>query len=460
LDKPKEQSEETKISSSPSTTSLSTEAADPCGCIRPLSAGGSSTVEGDGSVDSGSGAGGVACLAAPRKGVLANPYLRAFMRALGEAESNGSYTKTNSGRCYGRYQFCPFGTWPDIAGEPDGLGGTFPTDITKATPAQQDSAFVAAWNKEAKNRKGKNENIFDISNLISTLQNEGIDAVFDKANRGASATAGITRYGMCGAWTPLCHSSIDPRQGKQSLIRRVYQQVLTEEKAGTCGGGRTSTTQNNKVDVQAVFSSLNIENLLTVTTVASEENKDTTKPKKSSTSGRPFDCPHPEDDGGSSGNPNFDGSFIKPTTGRYSCGFGTDSRITCRTGRAHYGIDISPPSGTPIVASAAGKVIKVLDSCVEGNGPNECGGGYGNHIIIDHGVYITVYAHNLTGSAMVNVGDKVSQGQRIAKVGTTGRSTGPHIHFEIRRKQHDKDSRGEAIDPCTKIKCPPLKSNF
>jgi rare lipoprotein A len=328
LDKPKEQSEETKISSSPSTTSLSTEAADPCGCIRPLSAGGSSTVEGDGSVDSGSGAGGVACLAAPRKGVLANPYLRAFMRALGEAESNGSYTKTNSGRCYGRYQFCPFGTWPDIAGEPDGLGGTFPTDITKATPAQQDSAFVAAWNKEAKNRKGKNENIFDISNLISTLQNEGIDAVFDKANRGASATAGITRYGMCGAWTPLCHSSIDPRQGKQSLIRRVYQQVLTEEKAGTCGGGRTSTTQNNKVDVQAVFSSLNIENLLTVTTVASEENKDTTKPKKSSTSGRPFDCPHPEDDGGSSGNPNFDGSFIKPTTGHYSCGFGTDPRIT------------------------------------------------------------------------------------------------------------------------------------
>jgi murein DD-endopeptidase MepM/ murein hydrolase activator NlpD len=82
---------------------------------------------------------------------------------------------------------------------------------------------------------------------------------------------------------------------------------------------------------------------------------------------------------------------------------------------------------------------------------------------LDHGGYrgyITVYAHNLTGSAMVKVGDKVSQGQRIAKVGSTGRSTGPHIHFEIRVKQRDKDSRGVAIDPCTKIKCPPLRSNF
>ena len=91
------------------------------------------------------------------------------------------------------------------------------------------------------------------------------------------------------------------------------------------------------------------------------------------------------------------------------------------TGRRafHSGIDFPAPQGTPIYASAGGKIIKA--------GWHH---DYGNKIEIDHGNgLVTRYAH--TYKMHVKVGDVVSPGQRIADVGTTGRSTGPHLHFEI-----------------------------
>jgi len=85
----------------------------------------------------------------------------------------------------------------------------------------------------------------------------------------------------------------------------------------------------------------------------------------------------------------------------------------------HSGIDFPAPQGTPIYASAGGKVIKA------GWHPE-----YGNKIEIDHGNgLVTRYAH--TYKMFVKEGDVVSPGQKIALVGTTGRSTGPHLHFEI-----------------------------
>ena len=93
-----------------------------------------------------------------------------------------------------------------------------------------------------------------------------------------------------------------------------------------------------------------------------------------------------------------------------------------RRGRHHDGIDIPAVTGTHIVASADGVVT------VSGKMR-----GYGNIVIIKHSNgYHTVYAHN--SRHYVRKGQKVSQGEVIADVGSSGRSTGPHLHFEIRRK--------------------------
>ena len=87
----------------------------------------------------------------------------------------------------------------------------------------------------------------------------------------------------------------------------------------------------------------------------------------------------------------------------------------------HRGIDFPSPQGTPVMAAEAGTVTTVLYS-------NK---SYGNRVIIDHGNGIsTLYGHNSTIS--VSLGQKVSKGQTIAGVGSTGRSTGNHVHFEIR----------------------------
>lgn len=96
--------------------------------------------------------------------------------------------------------------------------------------------------------------------------------------------------------------------------------------------------------------------------------------------------------------------------------------ITQYYGWRHTGLDIAGHVGTPVYASRAGIVIKSQD------GYN---GGYGNYIIIDHGGGITtLYGHNSV--RYVEVGEYVGQGQTIAAMGSTGRSTGSHVHFEVR----------------------------
>lgn len=119
-----------------------------------------------------------------------------------------------------------------------------------------------------------------------------------------------------------------------------------------------------------------------------------------------------------SGSSTSSSSFIHPLkgAGTISSGYGS------RWGSFHKGIDFAAAAGTPVYASAAGKVIY--------SGYNS--GGYGKLVIIEHSNgYQTYYAHN--SSLYVNVGENVSQGERIAGVGTTGDSTGNHLHFEIRK---------------------------
>lgn len=90
-------------------------------------------------------------------------------------------------------------------------------------------------------------------------------------------------------------------------------------------------------------------------------------------------------------------------------------------GSRHMGIDIAAPTGTPILAADSGVVVR-----------SENGGWpMGNYIILNHGGYWTLYLHNSRN--LVSIGQSVSRGQTIAYMGSTGYTTGPHLHFEIRR---------------------------
>jgi murein DD-endopeptidase MepM/ murein hydrolase activator NlpD len=101
-----------------------------------------------------------------------------------------------------------------------------------------------------------------------------------------------------------------------------------------------------------------------------------------------------------------------------------------RTRGQHQGIDFAAPAGTPVVTVADGTVVHA--------GPN---GGYGNLVVVDHGGGITTYyAHLSAFAAGVQEGARVERGQEIGQVGSTGRSTGPHLHYEIRRD-------GQYLDP-------------
>jgi len=117
------------------------------------------------------------------------------------------------------------------------------------------------------------------------------------------------------------------------------------------------------------------------------------------------------------------GYYIRPSAGIITSPYGS------RKGGFHYGVDIGNKRGTPIIAAASGIVTKVVSSCSEGR--SSCGGRYGNYVVIDHpNGTSTMYAH--LSSVSVSVGTTVSQGQKIGTLGNTGRSTGPHLHFEVR----------------------------
>lgn len=101
----------------------------------------------------------------------------------------------------------------------------------------------------------------------------------------------------------------------------------------------------------------------------------------------------------------------------------------------HKGVDIAAACNeNVIIATKSGTVTTVNDSCPSyGSYQNDCGGGYGNYVIIDHGDGTSsVYAHMYLNSITVQVGDTVQQGEKVGMMGSSGSSTGCHLHFEIR----------------------------
>ena len=109
-----------------------------------------------------------------------------------------------------------------------------------------------------------------------------------------------------------------------------------------------------------------------------------------------------------------------PINGRVSSEYGMRRLHDEKHARLHGGIDFAAPTGTPIRAARDGEVLFAGTR-----------GGYGNTVVLDHGGKTeTLYAH--ASELLVKPGDKVRAGDEIAKVGSTGKSTGPHLHFEIR----------------------------
>ena len=118
------------------------------------------------------------------------------------------------------------------------------------------------------------------------------------------------------------------------------------------------------------------------------------------------------------------GGFLMPVQGRISSPYGWRTHPVFKSRKFHTGMDIAAPLGTPIKASNAGKVIY-----------SGWYGGYGRVVILDHGSCTgapttTLYAH--MSRQKVTVGQSVVRGQTIGLVGSTGYSTGPHLHFEVR----------------------------
>lgn len=182
----------------------------------------------------------------------------------------------------------------------------------------------------------------------------------------------------------------------------------------------TSTTAyNNEVSEEVTTTTTTVSTTVTTTTTSTTSTTTTTTTTT---------IPTPSPSG-----------FIWPTPGYYyiSSGFGA------RWGTTHKGIDIGDAGimGASVCASKSGTVTYVYNSCTHNYAKTSscgCGGGYGNYIIIQHdGTYSTLYGH-LT-SASVSVGDYVQQGQVIGTVGSTGWSTGAHLHFEVRVNGKQQD---------------------
>ena len=144
--------------------------------------------------------------------------------------------------------------------------------------------------------------------------------------------------------------------------------------------------------------------------------------------------------GGSSTVVNSNGKFDWPLKG-YGKNRITATFPSYPDGSRHDGVDIGVPIGTPVYAAAAGEVV-VSRYYLTGDYDGSHWQGYGNYVMIDHGDYYTLYGH-LKYKQVVSAGQTVSKGQLIAYTASTGNSSGPHLHFEVRKSS----SYGSAINP-------------
>ena len=119
---------------------------------------------------------------------------------------------------------------------------------------------------------------------------------------------------------------------------------------------------------------------------------------------------------------------------------------------AHHGIDFAASTGTPIYSVSDGIVVDVVSGCGVGSYGNTCGGGFGNRVYVaynngDGHTYYVIYGHMSAIADNLRVGDTVAAGSLIGKVGSSGSSTGPHLHLEVR--VDSTNSGVQTVNPAT-----------
>lgn len=177
-------------------------------------------------------------------------------------------------------------------------------------------------------------------------------------------------------------------ENAKKQIQSWYQSITTNEQNGIGGAASEETVQNVETQEEV------IEQEQTQETELSQTEQDIQNVKNTTT-------------------------FIKPVEGTISSVYGRRETATGSVPKDHTGTDIAAPLGTKIKSATEGEVVLVSEE-----------GDYGKHIKVQIGEVSIIYAH--CNQLYVNQGDKVVQGQEIAEVGSTGNSTGPHLHFEIR----------------------------
>jgi flagellar protein FlgJ len=242
---------------------------------------------------------------------------------------------------------------------------------------------------------------------------------------------------------------------EEMLLNRMYQEMFPneDEEGGFFGEGAGSGTYqqlfiNELAKITAASGQLGLTEMVERDVAAragltEESSNKRTEPIPGTTLGRPLPIPYRRTVLGSATDVKADPtlanralqsyneirfSLQSPVKGRISSPFGERNDPFTGNSRQHKGLDIAAPAGTKVSAAASGTVA------FSGWKP-----GYGNTVIIEHGDgYETRYAHN--SDLTVRKGDTVTAGDTIAKVGSTGRSTGPHLHFELRQD-------GSPVDP-------------
>ncbi len=184
------------------------------------------------------------------------------------------------------------------------------------------------------------------------------------------------------------------KNDNQQGITNLENNIQNETEQGAIGGANEQET--NTTDVNS-----NQNNPEESTQELSQEEKDINNIKATTT-------------------------FIKPIEGTISSKYGQREPTTATVPKNHTGVDIATNMGTKIKSATSGEVVIASEE-----------GDYGKHLKIQIGEVSIIYAH--CNNLYVKQGDQISQGQEIAEVGSTGNSTGPHLHFEIRISERTID---------------------
>lgn len=256
----------------------------------------------------------------------------------------------------------------------------------------------------------------DFQDLIT--RTSFVSRIFD-ADRGIADELAGTR-------TSLEKTTTDLNRALDEVSANRAQAQAEEAKLVQLRGAQTSqlSAQESAKAQKSALLSETMQNVARLTAIAKAEEEESARIAAQLKGG-----------GSSKGTGRYPGSMAWPTPGytRITSPFGWRMHPVLHVKKFHSGVDIGAPAGATIVAAGDGVVISA--------GYN---GGYGNMTMIDHGNgLVTVYAHQ--SRILVNTGQHVKRGQTIGAVGSTGMSTGPHLHFECRVNGEPRDPLGGYI---------------